>query len=167
MRNLLALAGGSPRTRTSARRTIASATLLALAACGGAQAPGCDAESTTSLAMREALAVIGERGGMRRVPSNPDQLLDSEGDTVHLTPGGGHMWVRTADGKGVAVLENVRPTRRDPQAGPRTCAADFVLTFFDTPDGTLRGPIEYRSEITQGPGPREHVVRVVLAGPGG
>ncbi|HYW13740.1 MAG TPA: hypothetical protein VE871_17390 [Longimicrobium sp.] len=85
-----------------------------------------------------------------------------------LTPGGGHMWVRTGDERGATILENVRTTGRDRDAGAWTCAADFVVTFLvDRPDGTVRGPIEYRSELTPPTGPRQHVVRVVLAGPGG
>jgi hypothetical protein len=143
--------------------------LVILGACGGApRAPGCEAEATTSLAMREAFAVIGERGGMRRVPGNPDRLVNSQGDTVHLTAGGGHMWVRTGDERGAAILEHVRTTGHDPDAGTWTCAAGFVVTFLvDRPDGIVRSPIEYRSELTPPPGPHQHVVRVVLAHPGG
>ncbi len=118
--------------------------------------------------MREAFSVIGERGGMRRVPGNPDQLISSQGNTVSLNAGGGRMWVSSIDTRAVGALENVRTTGRNGQAGTWTCAADFVLTSLrDEPDPVLRGPIEYRSEITQGPGPREHVVRVILTGPGG
>ena len=104
---------------------------------------------------------------MRRVPGRPDRLISSAGDSVYLTPGGGHMWFRSRGVQGVATLENVRSTGRDRSAGAWTCAADFVLApMGEAPGEIIRGPIEYRSEVTEGRGPRRHAVRVIPAGPG-
>lgn len=142
------------RAACARRPPLFAATVLCavlLAACAGRSAPGCDAEPTRELAIREAIKTVSTRGGSREVPGRPDLLVSSGGDTSRFVLLNGRVNMHTGQGTVTAILENVQTTGRDRESGGWTCGGEMLMADLSAAGSPLPAvPISYTSALTEG-----------------